>query len=133
MSRSSKKSVPAKADAILENAGVKEITEQVNVLVLCAGGGTSGLLANALNKAAAQYNEPVKAAAGSYGAHREILPQYQLVILAPQVASNYEDMKQETDKLGIRLAKTEGAQYIKLTRDGQGALDFVRAQMSREN
>ena len=123
----------AKADAILENAGVKEITEQVNVLVLCAGGGTSGLLANALNKAAAQYNEPVKAAAGSYGAHREILPQYQLVILAPQVASNYEDMKQETDKLGIRLAKTEGAQYIRLTRDGQGALDFVRAQMSREN
>jgi PTS system lactose-specific IIC component len=61
------------------------------------------------------------------------LPQYQLVILAPQVASNYEDMKQETDKLGIRLAKTEGAQYIRLTRDGQGALDFVRAQMSRED
>ncbi len=120
----------AKADAILENAGVKEkITDQVNVLVLCAGGGTSGLLANALNKAAAEYNEPVKAAAGSYGAHREILPQYQLVILAPQVASNYEDMKAETDKLGIRLAKTEGGQYIKLTRDGQGALEFVREQM----
>lgn len=124
----------AKADAILQNAGIqsaaKEISEQVNVLVLCAGGGTSGLLANALNKAAAEYNEPVKAAAGSYGAHREILPQYQLVILAPQVASNYEDMKAETDKLGIRLAKTEGGQYIKLTRDGQGALDFVRRQMS---
>ena len=51
------------------------------------------------------------------------------VILAPQVASNYEDMKAETDKLGIKLAKTEGrAQYIKLTRDGQGALAFVQAQ-----
>ena len=124
----------AKADAILEKAGVdeaaKEITEQVNVLVLCAGGGTSGLLANALNKAAAEYGAPVKAAAGSYGAHREILPQYQLVILAPQVASNFEDMKAETDKLGIRLAKTEGGQYIRLTRDGQGALDFVKQQMS---
>lgn len=122
----------AKADAILEKSGVKEITEQVNVLVLCAGGGTSGLLANALNKAAAEYHEPVKAAAGSYGAHREILPQYQLVILAPQVASNYQDMKAETDKLGIRLAKTEGAQYIRLTRDGQGALDFVRSEMAKE-
>ena len=89
----------AKADAILEKAGAaeaaKEITEQVNVLVLCAGGGTSGLLANALNKAAKEYGAPVKAAAGSYGAHREILPQYQLVILAPQVASNFEDMKAE--------------------------------------
>ena len=120
----------AKADAILEKAQAKEITEQVNVLVLCAGGGTSGLLANALNKAAKEYGAPVKAAAGSYGAHREILPQYQLVILAPQVASNYEDMKAETDKLGIRLAKTEGGQYIRLTRDGQGALDFVKEQMS---
>ncbi|ANC24518.1 TPA: lactose-specific PTS transporter subunit EIIC [Streptococcus pyogenes] len=120
-----------KADAILEKSAAKEtkeITDQTNVLVLCAGGGTSGLLANALNKAAKEYGAPVTAAAGSYGAHREILPQYQLVILAPQVASNYEDMKVETDKLDIKLAKTEGAQYIKLTRDGQGALDFVKAQ-----
>lgn len=124
----------AKADAILEKAGVTEkaseteITEQTNVLVLCAGGGTSGLLANALNKAAKEYGAPVTAAAGSYGAHREILPQYQLVILAPQVASNYGDMKAETDKLGIKLAKTEGAQYIGLTRDGQGSLEFVKQQ-----
>ncbi|WP_029187005.1 lactose-specific PTS transporter subunit EIIC [Streptococcus suis] len=119
----------AKADAILEKAAVNtEISEQTNVLVLCAGGGTSGLLANALTKAAKEYGVPVTATAGSYGAHREILPEYQLVILAPQVASNYDDMKQETDALGIKLAKTEGAQYIKLTRDGQGALDFVKQQ-----
>ena len=122
----------AKADAILEKAGVESaqntITEETNVLVLCAGGGTSGLLANALNKAAAEYNVPVKAAAGGYGAHREMLPEFDLVILAPQVASNYEDMKAETDKLGIKLAKTEGAQYIKLTRDGKGALAFVQEQ-----
>ena len=122
----------AKADAILEKAGVEAaqntITDETNVLVLCAGGGTSGLLANALNKAAAEYNVPVKAAAGGYGAHREMLPEFDLVILAPQVASNFEDMKAETDKLGIKLAKTEGAQYIKLTRDVKGALAFVQAQ-----
>ena len=122
----------AKADAILEKAGVDSaqntITEETNVLVLCAGGGTSDLLANALNKAAEEYKVPVKAAAGGYGAHREMLPEFDLVILAPQVASNFEDMKAETDKLGIKLAKTEGAQYIKLTRDGKGALAFVQAQ-----
>ena len=65
-----------KADAILATAGANEATttesapsdeevsakessnsinEQTNVLVLCAGGGTSGLLANALNKAAEEY------------------------------------------------------------------------------
>lgn len=126
----------AKADAVLGKADVAKedvaannnITKETNVLVLCAGGGTSGLLANALNKAAAEYNVPVKAAAGGYGAHREMLPEFDLVILAPQVASNFDDMKAETDKLGIKLVKTEGAQYIKLTRDGQGALAFVQQQ-----
>ena len=126
----------AKADAVLGKAGVAKedvaannnITITLPVLVLCAGGGTSGLLANALNKAAAEYNVPVKAAAGGYGAHREMLPEFDLVILAPQVASNFDDMKAETDKLGIKLVKTEGAQYIKLTRDGKGALAFVQQQ-----
>ena len=58
------------------------ITEQINVLVLCAGGGTSGLLANALNKAAKEYDVSVKAAAGGYGSHVDIMKEYQLIILA---------------------------------------------------
>ena len=126
-----------KAKAVLASADTNEndpkvfenkIIEAKNVLVLCAGGGTSGLLANALNKAAAEYGAPVKAAAGSYGAHMDIMKDYDLVILAPQVASNYEDIKQDTDRLGVKLAKTQGGQYIKLTRDGQGALTFVQEQ-----
>lgn len=126
-----------KAKAILASVDANEndpkvfenkIIEAKNVLVLCAGGGTSGLLANALNKAAAEYGAPVKAAAGSYGAHMDIMKDYDLVILAPQVASNYEDIKQDTDRLGVKLAKTQGGQYIKLTRDGQGALAFVQEQ-----
>lgn len=111
-----------------EAKSVDDFTEQTNVLVLCAGGGTSGLLANALNQAAAEHHKPVTAAAGSYGAHMDIMKEYDLVILAPQVASNYEDIKQDTDRLGIKLAKTQGAEYIKLTRDGEGALQFVKDQ-----
>ena len=124
------KAVLASVDANENDPEVFEnkITEAKNVLVLCAGGGTSGLLANALNKAAAEYGAPVKAAAGSYGAHMDIMKDYDLVILAPQVASNYEDIKQDTDRLGVKLAKTQGGQYIKLTRDGQGALAFVQEQ-----
>ena len=136
-----------KADAILASAGASEashsqtdqgkevaqqsnITEQTNVLVLCAGGGTSGLLANALNKAAEEYNVPVKAT-GGYGAHMDIMKDYHLIILAPQVASNYEDIKQDTDRLGIKLAKTQGVEYINLTRDGKAALDFVQQQFEK--
>lgn len=104
------------------------IIKEINVLVLCAGGGTSGLLANALNKAALEYGISIKAAAGSYGAHREILSEFDLVILAPQVASNFEDMRYETRRLGIKLVKTEGTQYINLTQDGKSALSFVQDQ-----
>ncbi|MDO5088842.1 MAG: lactose-specific PTS transporter subunit EIIC [Leptotrichiaceae bacterium] len=102
--------------------------KQKKVLVLCAGGGTSGLLANALKKGAKEHNIPISAAAGSYGAHYDIMKDYDLIILAPQVASNYEDIKQDTDKLGIKLIKTQGAEYIQLTRDPKGSLDFVMKQ-----
>ncbi|MBS4889932.1 MAG: lactose-specific PTS transporter subunit EIIC [Anaerococcus vaginalis] len=130
-----------KADKILEENTKEEVKTEtkvkesvasdkpINVLVLCAGGGTSGLLANALNEAAAEYGEDVTAVADSYGAHRDILEDFDLVILAPQVASNYDDMKKETDPLGIKLVKTQGAQYIGLSRDGQASLDFVKESM----
>lgn len=111
-------------------ANISSIQEETNVLVLCAGGGTSGLLANALNKAAAEYHQPITAAAGSYGAHMDIMKDYQLVILAPQVASNYEDIKCDTDRLGIKLAKTQGVEYINLTRIGKEALEFVQKQFN---
>ena len=70
--------------------------------------------------------------AGSYGDHRDILKDFDMVILAPQVASNYDDMKKETDPLGITLVKTEGAQYIGLSRDGQGSLRFVKENVNNE-
>ncbi|EKO0700139.1 PTS lactose transporter subunit IIBC [Staphylococcus pseudintermedius] len=114
------------ADMTQEANSSKPITKPINVLVLCAGGGTSGLLANALNQAATEYEAPVKAAADSYGAHMDIMKDFDLVILAPQVASNYQDIKQDTDRLGIKLAKTQGGEYISLTRDGQAALKFVQ-------
>lgn len=99
--------------------------DDINVLVICAGGGTSGLLANALTKGAAEHGVPISADGGTYGAHNDILKDYDLVVLAPQVASNYEDIKKDTDKLGVKLVKTKGAEYIGLTRDSKGALDFV--------
>ena len=115
-------------EAVASNTS--SIQEETNVLVLCAGGGTSGLLANALNKTAAEYHQPITAAAGSYGAHMDIMKDYQLVILAPQVASNYEDIKCDTDRLGIKLAKTQGVEYINLTRNGKEALEFVQKQFN---
>lgn len=109
-----------------------EDLDQKDVLVLCAGGGTSGLLANALNKGAKEYDMPINSSGGTYGAHNDILKDYDLVVLAPQVASNYEDIKKDTDKLGVKLVKTKGQEYIGLTRDPKGALDFVLSNINSD-
>lgn len=103
----------------------KDILNNKRVLVLCAGGGTSGLLANALAKGAKAHNINILTAANSYGAHVDILKDFDLVVLAPQVASNYEDLKKDTDRLGIKAVAVEGKKYIELTRNPDKALEFT--------
>ena len=39
--------------------------------------------------------------AGAYGSHYEIMSDFDAIVLAPQVASYYEDIKSDTDRLGI--------------------------------
>ncbi|MFC6176782.1 PTS lactose transporter subunit IIBC [Companilactobacillus huachuanensis] len=110
----------------------KKLTHQVKVLVLCAGGGTSEQLANALMEGAEKYDVPIVASAGAYGSHHDILPNYDLVVLAPQVRTYYDDLKADTDRLGIQLVATKGQQYIALTRDSKKALDFVMENLNKK-
>ena len=119
--KDSKIEVEAKEEIEVDGA----ILDSKKVLVLCAGGGTSGLLANALAKGAKAKGIPLVSAAGSYGAHMDIMKEYDLVVLAPQVASYYEELKKDTDRLGIKCIACEGKQYISLTRDPEGALEFI--------
>lgn len=109
-----------------EKPAVKVTTDKpINVLVLCAGAGTSVMLANALTEGAAATGANITASAGAYGSHYEIMTNFDMIVLAPQVNSFYEDIKKDTDALGIKLAATKGAEYIKLTRDPEGAVAFV--------
>lgn len=66
-----------------------------NVLVLCAGAGTSAMLANALTEGAEEYNVPITASAGAYGSHYDIMKDFDMIILAPQVGSYYDDIKED--------------------------------------
>ena len=77
------------------------------------------------------YTGSMPAAAGAYGAHLDIMPDFDLVVLAPQVASYYEDLKLDADRMGVRAAACEGRQYIALTRNGEAALAFVREQLAQ--
>ena len=102
--------------------------ETKNVLVLCAGAGTSAMLANALKEGADEYNLPITSAAGAYGSHYEIMKDFDLIVLAPQVASYYQDIKEDADRLNIKLVATKGVEYINLTRDPKKAVEFVLEQ-----
>lgn len=112
---------------------VKKLDHEVKVLVLCAGGGTSEQLANALTEGAEKYEVPIVASAGAYGSHHDILPNYDLVVLAPQVRTYYDDLKADTDRLGIQLVATKGQQYIALTRDSKKALEFVMDNLNKKD
>ena len=99
------------------------------VLVLCQGGGTSGLLANALAKAAREHGIDLETAADAYGSHLDIMPDFDLVILAPQAASYFDDLKADGERMGVACCVTRGKQYIDLTRDGEASLAFVAEQL----
>lgn len=99
------------------------------VLVLCQGGGTSGLLANALGRAAREHGIDLETAADAYGNHIDIMPDFDLVILAPQAATYFDDLKADCERMGVACCVTRGKQYIDLTRDGEASLAFVAEQL----
>ncbi len=123
------------ANQKLDKQGQKEtnhpnLTKELKVLVLCAGSGTSAQLAHALNEGAKEEKMPIIANSGAYGAHYEIMANYDVVILAPQVRSFCSDMKADTDKLGIKLIATKGAEYINMTRNPKQAVNFLLSQLN---
>lgn len=108
---------------------VKEAGKQIKVLVLCQGAGTSTLLANALKTGAEAKGIDLVSNSGAYGSHYDIMSGYNVVILAPQCRTYYDDMKADTDRLGIKLISTRGKQYIDLTNDPEGAIDWLLGEL----
>ena len=111
------------------DASAKKDVDGLKVLVLCAGAGTSAMLANAIKEGAAQTGENIASSAGAYGQHTAIMDQYDVIVLAPQVRSYYNDMKADTDRLGIKLLAPRGKEYIDLTRDPTGAIKWLRENL----
>lgn len=111
------------------DASAKKDVDGLKVLVLCAGAGTSAMLANAIKEGAAQTGENIASSAGAYGQHTAIMDQYDVIVLAPQVRSYYNDMKADTDRLGIKLLAPRGKEYIDLTRDPAGAIKWLRENL----
>ena len=128
---------PAVEAPVVETASATEASaapsalkgKDLRVLVLCAGAGTSALLANALKEGADELGIDITANAGAYGSHYAIMDQYNVIVLAPQVRTYYNEMKADTDRLGITLLSPKGKQYIDLTKDPKGAVAWIEENL----
>lgn len=129
----------AAAEAVKADAPAAVATEATTasglngrrVLVLCQGGGTSGLLANALAKAARERGINLETAAEAYGNHVDMLPDFDLVVLAPQAASYLADLQKDCERVGNKCVACRGKQYIELSQNGDKSLAFVSEQLSK--
>ena len=128
---------PAVEAPVVETASATEASaapsalkgKDLRVLVLCAGAGTSALLANALKEGGDELGIDITANAGAYGSHYAIMDQYNVIVLAPQVRTYYNEMKADTDRLGITLLSPKGKQYIDLTKDPKGAVAWIEENL----
>ena len=140
LEREQLKFLKQRADVIIENAeeevkaevaAVREIDiasksdKELSVLVLCASGATSSMLANSISKGAKAKNIKLESIAMAYGQHKEVITDYDLIILAPQMASMYKELEKDCSAKGVKSATTSGVEYVKLTRDSLGALKFA--------
>lgn len=100
------------------------------VLVLCASGATSSMLAKAIVKGAKAANAPVDSIAMAYGQHKDCITDYDLIVLAPQMASMFDELKHDCDEKGVPAATCSGKEYVGLTRDPAGALKFALAHIA---
>ena len=120
----------------VENVGAPAVAaaelpqDEKRVLVLCASGATSSMLAKAITKGAQERHAPVESIAMAYGQHKDIITDFDLVVLAPQMASMYDELKTDCEAKGVKSATTSGREYVGLTRDPEKALDFALALMA---
>ncbi len=95
-------------------SGHLEDLDNKKVLVLCAGGGTSRIIANKMQAAADEMNISLNFDSTAYGLHSDILSNYDLVLLAPQVYSYLPTLQKECEKQHIACMGLNAEQYMQL-------------------
>lgn len=105
--------------------GVMEEGGQKNVLVLCANGATSSMLANAIKKGAKARAIDIESTAMAYGQHKDLINEFDLIVLAPQMASMFKELEEDVKNYKTKAVSTSGAEYVALAKAPNQAVDFV--------
>ncbi|MDO4466238.1 MAG: PTS transporter subunit EIIC [Bacillota bacterium] len=125
----------AEDEKITSSAAVLEAAKKSSkkaVLVLCANGATSSMLANAIATGAKEAGLDLESTAMAYGQHKSIINDFDLIILAPQMGSMFDELKEDVSSTKCKAATTQGPQYVKLTRNPEEALNFALNLMDGE-
>jgi PTS system lactose-specific IIC component len=115
----------AAKETVVQAVTTKNADKQLTVLVLCASGATSSMLAKSIAKGAKEKGINLDSIAMAYGQHKEKITDFDLIVLAPQMASMYDELKRDCDAKGVKSATTSGKEYVKLTRESEAALNFA--------
>ena len=87
--------------------------------------------AGAAAEAAKERGIDLETAADAYGNHVDMLPDFDLVVLAPQAASYLADLQKDCERVGNKCVACRGKQYIELSQNGDKSLAFVSEQLSK--
>ncbi|MBP2630555.1 MAG: lacE [Firmicutes bacterium] len=111
--------------SLVQTVASENPDEELAVLVLCASGATSSMLAKSIAKGAKEKGVNMDSIAMAYGQHKEKITDFDLIVLAPQMASMYDELKRDCDAKGVKSATTSGKEYVKLTRESEAAFNFA--------
>ncbi|MBL1227782.1 PTS transporter subunit EIIC [Enterococcus sp. BWB1-3] len=117
--------VEAKQVTAAAAEAMAETTTEKKILVLCANGATSAMLANAIKKGAKEKNILLDSTAMAYGQHKDLISEFDLIILAPQMASMLGELQEDVKNYHTKAASTSGAEYVALARTPEQAVNFV--------
>lgn len=112
-------------ESLVQTVASENSDGELAVLVLCASGATSSMLAKSIAKGAKEKNFNMDSIAMAYGQHKEKITDFDLIVLAPQMASMYDELKRDCDAKGVKSATTSGKEYVKLTREPEAAFNFA--------
>ncbi len=104
---------------------------QKSVLVLCANGATSSMLANAIKKGAKARDIDIESTAMAYGQHKDLIDEFDLIVLAPQMASMLKELEEDVKNYKTKAVSTSGVEYVTLAKAPDQAVDFVFDSLRR--
>lgn len=99
-----------------------------NVLLVCGSGASSGFMAAAARKAAKKEKSEIVFKARSDSELSEFLKGQDLLLIAPHLKYIKDDLSDEAEKAGVKIAIIPQDVYGAL--DGQGLLKFAEDQLS---